>query len=139
MRNLTEDIKLIYFDKIIENGFFYYRNSLPFDVRRIFYVYKPSVPRGKHAHHNLKEILVPLNGKFEIEVTDGINKKSTLMNNPQIGIYIPPYLWRTIHSTNNDTLYLSLCSHEFDENDYINDFEKYKEYITNLEVNNDKI
>lgn len=52
-------------------------NDIPFAVKRVFYIY--DIPegerRGMHAHKLCHEILIAINGSFEVELNDGVNKK----------------------------------------------------------------
>ena len=43
----------------LENG-----NNLPFEVKRVYYIYgtKKNVARGFHAHRNLQQMLIAVNG-----------------------------------------------------------------------------
>ena len=50
--------------------------DIPFEIRRIFYLY--DIPggesRGAHAHKQCHQLLIAASGSFEVVVEDGINK-----------------------------------------------------------------
>ena len=48
-----------------------------------------------------------------------------ILNNPVVGLFIPKMHWRTISFSRNAVL-LCLASAEYDEADYIRDFEEFK-------------
>ena len=90
----VESIKTISFPKIIDNrgtlSFIEGGNHVPFQIKRIFYLYniKKGMTRGGHAHKNLHQLLLPISGSFDVELDNGIAKKliSLSLNNNQITI-----------------------------------------------------
>jgi len=98
---------------------------VPFDVKRVFYIY--DVPtaesRGAHAHKNLHQFLVCLSGSFDVELDDGKMKKKVHLNRPWEGLYIPPMIWAAEKKFDPGTVCLVLCSELYDKNDYIRDYE----------------
>ena len=56
--------------------------NVPFDIKRVFYVY--DIPggesRGAHAHIECHEFLIAASGSFEIEIDDGVNKRTITLN-----------------------------------------------------------
>ena len=106
-------------------------NQLPFNIKRAFYIY--DVPTGKsrgaHAHKELEQFVVCLSGSFDVIVDDGSNKKIFHLNRPWEGLYIPPMLWAAEKNFDTGSLCLVLCSDFYDENDYIRDYEDYKNAI----------
>src|SRR5258706_9843946 len=69
--------------------------NLPFEVKRVFYIY--DIPggkdRGAHAHRQCHQFLVAVSGSFEIEMSDGVNRRTVTLNRPYYGLYIPPLIW----------------------------------------------
>lgn len=110
----------------------YINNSdqIPFDIKRIFIV--SDVPnglsRGGHAHKVLQEILIPLNGSFCVEVSDGINCSEVYLSEKDSGILIPPSSWRVVKKYSPGAICLSICSQEFSEDDYIHEWQEFKKY-----------
>ena len=105
--------------------------DLPFAIKRVYWTYYAphDVIRGHHAHKALHQLIVGISGdmKFEIENING-QKFDFKLDQPHIGLYIPPLCWRTMKFSHNAVL-LCLASEEYDENDYIrnyNEFEKLK-------------
>lgn len=102
----------------------------PFDVKRIFYIYDiPSgEDRGAHAHKECHQLLVAITGAFEVEVFDGKDKTRFLLNQPDIGLHIPPGIWASEVNFSGGGICLVLASHEYDEGDYIRDYQDYLSY-----------
>ena len=100
---------------------------LPFDFKRVYYLF--DVPsnsfRGSHSHINQREVLIALSGSFEVVLNDGTEKKSFLLNKPNIGLYIPTGIWRELENFSSGAVCLVLASDVYDEADYIRDFDEF--------------
>jgi len=102
--------------------------DVPFHIKRIFYVYgvKNQNDRGKHAHYKTKQVLICLNGKVEVLVNDGVKEKKYLLESPQQALYIPEMIWDEQIYHSEDTVLLVLSNMKYEPNDYINDFNIFK-------------
>ncbi len=102
---------------------------IPFEFKRVYYLF--DVPsnsfRGSHSHINQCEVLVALSGSFEVVLNDGTEKKSFLLNKPNIGLYIPTGIWRELENFSSGAVCLVLASDVYDEEDYIRDFNQFLE------------
>ena len=126
------DLKLIQIPTVEDlrgNLAFVQNDILPFDFKRIYYLFDvPSTAfRGGHSHINQHEILIALSGSFEVTVTDGKEKKSYLLNKPNIGLHIPTGIWRELENFSSGTVCLVLASDVFDEADYIRKYDEFLE------------
>lgn len=106
--------------------------NIPFDIKRIFYLY--DVPggesRGAHAHKECHQLLIAASGSFEICLDDGINKRIVSLNRPNIGLHIMPGIWASEINFSSGSICLVLASHSYNEHDYIRTYENYLQYIT---------
>lgn len=104
-------------------------NDLPFDIRRIYYLY--DVPggaeRGGHAHKELQQMIVAASGCFDVILDDGKNRRVVELNRPYYGLHVIPGIWREIINFSSGAICLVLASHLFDNNDYIRE---YHDFIT---------
>ncbi|MFH1769716.1 MAG: FdtA/QdtA family cupin domain-containing protein [Parcubacteria group bacterium] len=108
--------------------------NMPFKIKRIYYINalgNSKAIRGKHAHKKLDELLFCINGSFVLDIDDGRNKQSILIDDPSYGIRIKPGLWITMHSFSQDCVLLALANDFFKESDYIRDYQKFLEFIDN--------
>lgn len=105
--------------------------DIPFDVKRVFYIYDiPSgEDRGAHAHKECHQLLVAISGSFEVEVFDGKNKGCFFLNQPNLGLHIPPRIWASEVNFSGGGICLVLASHEYDSEDYIRNYQEYLIYI----------
>ena len=105
--------------------------NLPFDVKRVFYIY--DIPggedRGAHAHKECHQFLVSASGSFEIELNDGNTKRTVTLNRPYYGLHIPPGIWAAEKGFSSGTVCLVLKSHMYDEGDYIRDYQDYIKFL----------
>ena len=111
----------------------YSDENIPFEIKRVFYLY--DIPggesRGAHAHKRCHQFLVAASGSFEVVLDDGKNKKTVVLNRPFYGLHIPPGIWAHEQGFSSGSVCLVLASEKYDAEDYIRDYEEYKEYIKN--------
>jgi len=110
---------------IVENN-----KNIPFKVRRVFYIY--DIPggesRGAHAHKTCHQFLIAVSGSFEVEMDDGINKRTVTLNRPYYGLHIPPGIWAHEFNFSAGAVCLVLTSDKFIPEDYIRDYSEFKKY-----------
>lgn len=108
---------------VVENGI-----TLPFDVKRIYYLY--DVPggesRGSHAHKELEQLIVAASGSFRVTLDDGRTKRTFFLNRPYQGLYVRPGLWRDLDDFSSGAVCVVLASEVYRAEDYIRD---YKDFI----------
>lgn len=108
------------------------KENLPFLPKRIYWTYftPEEVERGGHSHFDLQQILVAVAGSILVhtETSDGRKLEFTL-DRPNIGLFIPKMCWRTMKYTHN-AVQMCIASHEYDEQDYIRDYEEFLRYQT---------
>ena len=101
---------------------------VPFDIRRIFYLY--DVPGGAdRAGHALKtchQFLIAMSGSFDVVVDDGRNKARFHLNRSYYGFYIPRMIWRELDNFSSGSVCLVLASEYYDEADY---YRVYSDFV----------
>jgi len=100
---------------------------IPFDIRRVYYLY--DVPggseRGGHAHKKLHQLIVAISGSFDVIIDDGKSKKRIHLNRSYQGLYICPMIWRELDNFSSGAVCMVLASDYYDENDYYRDYASY--------------
>jgi dTDP-4-dehydrorhamnose 3,5-epimerase-like enzyme len=124
------NIQLIKFPVVEDtrgNLAFIQNDVLPFEFKRIYYLFDvpSSAFRGGHSHINQDEILIALSGSFEVTISDGFEKKTFLLNKPNIGLHILTGIWRELQNFSSGSVCLVLASDVFDEADYVRDFDVF--------------
>lgn len=103
--------------------------EVPFDIKRVYWTY--DVPggesRGGHAHKEQLELLVAMSGSFHVTLDNGHNKETHLLNHPWQGMLINTGVWRTLNDFSSGAVCMVMSSGFFDLNDYIYDYDKFKE------------
>jgi hypothetical protein len=109
----------------------YSGEHVPFDIKRVFYLY--DIPggesRGAHAHKECHQFLVAASGAFEVVLDDGVNKRTVTLNRPFYGLHIPPGIWAAEQGFSSGSVCLVLASEKYDESDYIRSYEEFKACI----------
>lgn len=101
--------------------------QVPFDIKRIYYLY--DVPggadRGAHAHKALHQLVIAVSGSFEIELDDGCRKQRFRLDRSYSGLYICPMMWRQLDNFSSGAVCLVLASEVYDESDYLRDYQEF--------------
>jgi oxalate decarboxylase/phosphoglucose isomerase-like protein (cupin superfamily) len=109
-------------------SFFEYPKQLPFGIKRTYWIY--DVPggekRGSHAFKEQQEFIIALSGSFDVILNDGIGEKKFTLNRSYYGLYIPKMYWRRLENFSTNSLALIISDRNFDESDYIRDFNEFK-------------
>jgi hypothetical protein len=104
---------------------------VPFSVKRVYYLY--DVPgggaRGGHAHRDLEQVIIAINGSFEVFLDDGRRKWSHRLWRGNEGLYLPTGIWRELGGFTSGSVCLVLASRPFDESDYIRDYDQFLEAV----------
>jgi UDP-2-acetamido-3-amino-2,3-dideoxy-glucuronate N-acetyltransferase len=106
--------------------------NVPFEIKRVYYLtqLKSDYPRGFHAHKNLKQLVVCLNGSFDFILDDGQAKSKVHLNDPTKGLIIESMIWREMHNFSKDCVIMVLASEYYDESDYIRNYEHFIQAIS---------
>ena len=108
--------------------------NVPFDIKRVYWTY--DVPggesRGGHAHNNLYQLVVAMSGSFIVNLDNGEERETILLNHPWQGLLIKPNTWRTLEDFSSGAVCLVLASEPFDLDDYIYEYEDFLEYVRHL-------
>lgn len=107
------------------------RNHVPFDIKRIYYLY--DVPggeeRGGHAHRKLQQLIIAANGSFDVLLDDGFMQKKLHLNRSYQGLYMPSMIWRELNNFSSGSVCLVLASELYDNEDYIRNYEKFRNIV----------
>lgn len=109
--------------------------DLPFEIKRVYYIYDtlPGVRRGYHAHLNLQQILLCVNGSCKIHLDNGTDTAEVTLDKPNEGLYISNDMWREMYDFSPDAVLLVLASEYYDEADYIRNYEDFIKLVKSKE------
>jgi hypothetical protein len=102
---------------------------LPFEIRRVYYLYdvKEGQSRGAHGHRRLEQLMVAVAGAVNVECDDGHQRKTFRLDSPDVGLYVCPMIWRNLTGFGPGTVCMVLASERYDEADY---FRNYDDFLT---------
>lgn len=105
--------------------------NVPFDIKRVYWTYYTphNVVRGEHAHKQLQQIIVAVNGIIEFELIGKDYHQTFKLTKPNEGLYIPKQYWRNITFSHSAVL-LCLASMEYSEDDYIRNYDDFLAIIS---------
>ena len=107
--------------------------DVPFEIKRIFYLY--DVPggesRGAHAHIKDHQFLIAASGAFEVMVDDGVNQKVFTLNRSYYGLLVPPGIWSAEQNFSSGSVCLVLTDNAYEASDYIRKYEDFLRYKSN--------
>lgn len=107
---------------VIENS-----KNIPFDIKRIFYIYgtKEGIIRGQHANKISRFVLICLSGSCEVKVYDINEKKEEIfiLDSLTKGLYLDRMVWKDMYNFSENCVLLVLSDSEYIKDEYI--YEKY--------------
>ena len=132
VKTLDKEVKMLEFDErgderghlVVVEGC----KDIPFDIKRVFYIYgsDADVIRGRHANRRSEFVLINVAGtsKVKVHYSNG-NECIYALNRPHTGIYLPKMVWKDMYDFSEDSVLLVLASEHYDPSEYIRDYEEY--------------
>lgn len=101
--------------------------NLPFAIKRVYYMFdtSPDLPRGFHAHKELEQLVIAIDGACEFVLDDGKSKESVWLNRPDVGLYIGKNMWQEMRNFSYGCKLMILASDYYDESEYIRDYAEF--------------
>jgi hypothetical protein len=101
--------------------------DIPFDIKRVFYIYgsDSEVVRGQHANRNSEFVLINVSGTSKVRVDNGFEEEIIELNRPRMGLYLPTMLWKDMYDFSADSVLLVLTNTHYDGKEYIRDYDEY--------------
>lgn len=108
----------------IESG-----QDIPFEIKRIFYMHHIATDRGGHAHTDTEQVVTAAVGRFKMDLSDGVNTKTYILDDPTRGVYTPPMVFIKLYDFSPGAVCLVLASTHYDIKKSIRSWEAYLEAI----------
>ena len=114
-----------------ELSFFEGTHEIPFEIKRIYYISKvpEGVRRGFHAHKELKQLLFCPYGRIQLVLENKNGREEIELSDPSIGVVIEERTWREMLWLQKDSVLCVAASDFYKVEDYIREFDKFREYI----------
>ena len=110
--------------------------DIPFDIKRIFYIYgsDKEVVRGQHANRKSEFVLINVAGTSRVKVKDGKGNEAVYsLNRPHTGIYLPKMVWKDMYDFSEDSVLLVLASEHYDPEEYIRNYDEFVQIVNTRE------
>ena len=131
MKCLSDKYSLLYFKQngdergslvVIEGN-----QDIPFDIKRVFYIYASDsdVIRGQHANKQTEFVLINISGTSKIKIDNGFERRTIELNKPHMGIYLSKMLWKDMFDFSCDSILLVLASEHYDSKEYIRNYDEF--------------
>lgn len=103
------------------------QRCIPFEIKRVYYIFgtQSGVVRGLHAHKELEQVAICLNGTCKFLMDDGQHRWTASLNRPDRGLFIGPMVWHEMSEFSPDCVLMVLASDHYDESDYIRDYDTF--------------
>lgn len=102
--------------------------DIPFDIKRIFYIFgsDSSVVRGRHSNRKSEFVLINVCGSCRVRTVEMDGQvQEFLLNKPHTGIYLPKMVWKDMYEFSEDSILLCLSSEHYDNEEYIRDYDAF--------------
>lgn len=112
-------------------SFFESSKDIPFDIKRIYYIYNVPVgtKRGMHAHKELQQVLWCPYGEIKVILDDGKFKETYFLDSPEKALLVVKGFWHDMYWSKRGSVLCVAASDYYDENDYIRDYDKFLKYV----------
>lgn len=112
--------------------------DIPFDIKRVFYIYgtQENVVRGQHANIRSEFVLINVSGTSKVRIKDGEGYENVYsLDRPNMGLYLPNMIWKDMFDFSQDSILLVLASEHYDEHEYIRDYTEFVDMIQRQRMN----
>lgn len=116
-----------------ELSFFESNHDIPFEFKRMYYISKvpEGIRRGFHAHKRLKQLLFCPYGRIQLVLENKNGREEIELSDPSIGVIIEEPTWREMLWLQKDSVLCVAASEFYEVEDYIRDYEEFKEKYLN--------
>lgn len=101
---------------------------IPFDIKRIFYIYNTSgdVTRGNHANRRSEFVMIAMHGSCKVKVFDREGEETFVLSSADIGLFLPKMTWKEMYDFSEDCVLMVIANTLYDRNEYIHTFDEFK-------------
>ena len=103
--------------------------SIPIEIKRIFYMHQIVSDRGGHAHIDTDQVIIPIHGGFEVQAFDGQRTRDFRLNDAAKGLYTPRLTFLSLRDFSAGAVCLVLASTKYDYHMSLRDRQAYLEHL----------
>lgn len=105
--------------------------SIPHEINRCYFIH--NIPegseRGQHAHYQCSQVISCIKGSCKLVVDDGTEKREFVLDQPNIGYLVGPFIWHYLREITSDALIMVYADAKYEEKDYIRDYETFLKVV----------
>jgi hypothetical protein len=105
---------------VLEQG-----TEVPFEIRRVFFMHHMEADRGGHAHRDTEQVVLAAAGSFRITLTDAKSSLTYVLDDPSMGVFMPPMVFVTLTDFSPGAVCLVLASTIYDIGRSIRTYEDF--------------
>ncbi len=105
--------------------------DIPFDIKRVFYIYNTlsGTVRGKHANRESEFVMVAICGNCKIRVCCANGEETFELSSANKGLFLPKMSWKEMYDFSDDCILMVIASTCYDNNEYIRDFGDFQKEL----------
>lgn len=109
--------------------------DIPFQIRRVFYIYGSdrNVVRGQHANRRSEFVMINVCGRSKIRIDNGKENLVIELDKPGMGLYLNRMMWKEMYDFSEDSVLLCLASEHYDPDEYIRDYDEFLKVVREQE------
>ncbi|MBU6447306.1 FdtA/QdtA family cupin domain-containing protein [Patescibacteria group bacterium] len=110
------------------------KDYISFEPKRVYFISKPTGNTGQHCHLKEEELFIMAAGTCTMIIDRGNGKEDIKLQSPADAVYVGPYVWHGFKDISPDAIILAVSSTNYSANreDYIEDYDHYKDVINKL-------
>ena len=127
-----DDIKVLEFPEFSDKGGLLTViegcKDVPFDIKRVFYIHgvTGSGVRGEHANRYSHFCLINVSGSCKVKAIDSTGQSKVFnLDRPNVGLYLPPMIWKDMYDFTTDAVQLVLSSEYYNSSEYIRNLDDF--------------
>ena len=105
--------------------------TIPFPIRRVFYMHHMTAQRGGHAHRDTDQLVICVAGSLRLDLTDGFARLSHRLDDPALGLFIPAMVFIDIRDISPGSVCLVLASTHYDMGRSIRSYDDFLAAVAN--------
>ncbi len=105
--------------------------DIPFDIKRVFYIYNTlgDTVRGKHANRESEFVMIAVCGSCKIRVCCVCGEETFELSSADKGLFLPKMSWKEMYDFSDDCVLMVIASTCYDSNEYIRDFGDFQKEL----------
>lgn len=106
--------------------------SIPFEIKRIFYMHHITQNRGGHAHIDTDQVIIALSGSLKVTVFDGKSEDIYLLDNCEEGLYTPRLTFCDLYDFSPGAVCLVLANTHYDMSKSLRSKDDYLKFLATI-------